>query len=38
MLLINSFSFVGMIVIGQNGNIAVGTSTNGANHKIQGFV
>ncbi|XP_026555457.1 N(4)-(beta-N-acetylglucosaminyl)-L-asparaginase [Pseudonaja textilis] len=29
---------IGMIVIGQSGNIAAGTSTNGANHKIRGRV
>uniref|UniRef100_A0A8D0GZ73 N(4)-(Beta-N-acetylglucosaminyl)-L-asparaginase n=1 Tax=Sphenodon punctatus TaxID=8508 RepID=A0A8D0GZ73_SPHPU len=29
---------IGMIVIGETGNIAAGTSTNGAKHKIQGRV
>lgn len=28
---------VGMIVIDKNGNIAGGTSTNGASHKIPGY-
>ncbi|XP_032079951.1 N(4)-(beta-N-acetylglucosaminyl)-L-asparaginase [Thamnophis elegans] len=35
---VHNHDTIGMIVIGQNGNIAVGTSTNGANHKIQGRV
>ncbi|KAK9398978.1 N4-beta-N-acetylglucosaminyl-L-asparaginase [Crotalus adamanteus] len=35
---VHNHDTIGMIVIGQSGNIAVGTSTNGANHKIQGRV
>ncbi|XP_054846222.1 N(4)-(beta-N-acetylglucosaminyl)-L-asparaginase [Eublepharis macularius] len=35
---IHSHDTIGMIVIGQNGSIAAGTSTNGAVHKIQGRV
>ncbi|CAI5784059.1 (4)-(beta-N-acetylglucosaminyl)-L-asparaginase [Podarcis lilfordi] len=35
---VHNHDTIGMIVIGQNGSIAVGTSTNGADHKIQGRV
>ncbi|XP_007431071.1 N(4)-(beta-N-acetylglucosaminyl)-L-asparaginase isoform X2 [Python bivittatus] len=35
---VHNHDTIGMIVIGQSGRIAVGTSTNGANHKIQGRV
>ena len=33
-----STSHAGMIVIDNKGNVAGGTSTNGLNHKIPGFV
>uniref|UniRef100_A0A4W3GNB9 N(4)-(Beta-N-acetylglucosaminyl)-L-asparaginase n=1 Tax=Callorhinchus milii TaxID=7868 RepID=A0A4W3GNB9_CALMI len=33
-----SHDTIGMIVIDKNGNVAAGTSTNGANHKIHGRV
>ena len=33
-----SYSHAGMIVIDNKGNVAGGTSTNGLNHKIPGFV
>lgn len=29
---------IGMIAIGQDGHVAAGTSTNGANHKIPGYI
>ncbi|KAL8207296.1 UNVERIFIED_CONTAM: hypothetical protein K2H54_053173, partial [Gekko kuhli] len=35
---VHNHDTIGMIVIGQNGSIAAGTSTNGAIHKIQGRV
>ncbi|XP_062982986.1 N(4)-(beta-N-acetylglucosaminyl)-L-asparaginase-like [Elgaria multicarinata webbii] len=35
---IHNHDTIGMIVIGQTGSIAVGTSTNGADHKIPGRV
>ncbi|XP_048365195.1 N(4)-(beta-N-acetylglucosaminyl)-L-asparaginase [Sphaerodactylus townsendi] len=35
---VHNHDTIGMIVIGQNGSIAAGTSTNGAVHKIQGRV
>uniref|UniRef100_A0A8D0BS52 N(4)-(Beta-N-acetylglucosaminyl)-L-asparaginase n=1 Tax=Salvator merianae TaxID=96440 RepID=A0A8D0BS52_SALMN len=35
---VHSHDTIGMIVIGQTGSIAAGTSTNGADHKIQGRV
>ncbi|XP_039397568.1 N(4)-(beta-N-acetylglucosaminyl)-L-asparaginase [Mauremys reevesii] len=35
---IHNHDTIGMIVIGGSGNVAVGTSTNGAVHKIQGRV
>ncbi|XP_070613569.1 N(4)-(beta-N-acetylglucosaminyl)-L-asparaginase [Erythrolamprus reginae] len=35
---VHNHDTIGMIVIGENGNVAVGTSTNGAIHKIQGRV
>ena len=31
------FMFLGMVVIDKKGNMAAGTSTNGANHKIPGY-
>ena len=30
--------FVGMVVLDSKGNVAGGTSTNGLNHKIPGYV
>ncbi|XP_066488150.1 N(4)-(beta-N-acetylglucosaminyl)-L-asparaginase [Tiliqua scincoides] len=35
---VDNHDTIGMIVVGQNGRIAAGTSTNGANHKMQGRV
>ncbi|KAJ6668629.1 hypothetical protein lerEdw1_012111 [Lerista edwardsae] len=35
---VHNHDTIGMIVIGQNGWIAAGTTTNGANHKMQGRV
>ncbi|KAH0616117.1 hypothetical protein JD844_026985 [Phrynosoma platyrhinos] len=35
---VSNHDTIGMIVIGQTGRIAAGTSTNGADHKIQGRV
>uniref|UniRef100_K7G245 Aspartylglucosaminidase n=1 Tax=Pelodiscus sinensis TaxID=13735 RepID=K7G245_PELSI len=35
---IHNHDTIGMIVIGASGNVAVGTSTNGAVHKMQGLV
>ncbi|XP_019390193.1 PREDICTED: N(4)-(beta-N-acetylglucosaminyl)-L-asparaginase [Crocodylus porosus] len=35
---IHNHDTIGMIVIGETGNVAAGTSTNGATHKIQGRV
>ncbi|XP_030048524.1 N(4)-(beta-N-acetylglucosaminyl)-L-asparaginase isoform X2 [Microcaecilia unicolor] len=34
---VNSHDTIGMIVIDEDGNIAAGTSTNGATHKIPGY-
>lgn len=35
---IHSHDTIGMIAIGENGHVAAGTSTNGANHKVPGRV
>ncbi|XP_063044668.1 N(4)-(beta-N-acetylglucosaminyl)-L-asparaginase [Engraulis encrasicolus] len=35
---IHSHDTIGMVVIGQNGSVAAGTSTNGARHKVPGRV
>lgn len=35
---IHTHDTIGMIVIGQDGHVAAGTSTNGANHKVPGRV
>ncbi|XP_067103847.1 N(4)-(beta-N-acetylglucosaminyl)-L-asparaginase isoform X3 [Osmerus mordax] len=35
---IHAHDTIGMIAIGQDGHVAAGTSTNGANHKIPGFL
>ncbi|KAF7244069.1 N(4)-(beta-N-acetylglucosaminyl)-L-asparaginase, partial [Varanus komodoensis] len=35
---VHNHDTIGMIVIGKTGHIVAGTSTNGADHKIQGFV
>ena len=36
--IINGHDTIGMIVIDNKGNIAAGTTTNGASHKIPGYV